>query len=161
MFEIDDIGLNEESRFIILRAPYYKDIVAELEKGVRQAMRELQKEKDFIEDAKTISVSGALELPFALSMIMDNEFHYTEEGNLGVIVLGCVLRGETEHFSLICREVFSGLQRVAIKHSLPLGTGVLACDSEAQAKTRAEKLGRQAFFACLDLLMLRQGFERE
>ena len=146
-----------KSRIIILRAPYYKEIVSGIEMGVKLESKKLGV-ADVIDDREVVSVAGALELPLALSFLTHSYKNLIRNDLLGVVVLGCVIRGETEHFSLICREVFNGLQRVALEHSLPLGTGVLACDNKGQAETRAEQAGRQAFNACYNLLLLRQGF---
>ena len=147
-----DNELKEGKGVLILSAPYYPEIVAKLEQGVKLALGDLQLPNDL----KSVSVAGALELPLALSLIAQRCKDDIAQGELGVVVLGCLLRGETEHFSLICNEVFSGLQKVALEHSIPLGTGVLACDNEAQAFARAEKMGMQAYKACIRLMLVRQ-----
>ena len=146
------------SRIVIISAPYYptgiygKEIVTKLEQGVKLAADENKWQKDFT----NIPVAGALELPLALSFLAERDTGEIAKGTLGVVVLGCVIRGETEHFSLISQSVFHGLQKVALKHSIALGTGVLACDYGKQALERAEKTGRQAFNACHSLLAVKQ-----
>lgn len=144
-----------KDNIVILTAPYYEDIVGSLRQGVDLSATGYRK---VTVSTDIISVAGALELPLALSFIAQGYKPDIEHGRLGVVVLGCVIRGETDHFSLICREVFSGLQRVALEHSLPLGVGVLACYSKEQAEERAEQTGFQAFVACHDLLILRQRY---
>ena len=41
------------------------------------------------------------------------------------MALGCVVRGETDHYEFICREAMAGLMQVALQFGLALGTGLL------------------------------------
>ena len=55
----------------------------------------------------------------------------------GYVALGCVVRGETDHYDHVCREAMAGLTRVALDHGLCLGNGLLTVHTEAQAVARA------------------------
>jgi 6,7-dimethyl-8-ribityllumazine synthase len=59
----------------------------------------------------------------------------------GFIALGCVVRGETDHYEHICREAMGGLMQVALAFGIPLGTGLLTVDRLEQALARASLSG--------------------
>ena len=77
-----------------------------------------------------IRVSGALELPVTCQAL-------ARSGVEAVVALGLVLRGGTPHFDYVCDSVTAGLTRVALDEGIPVGNGVLTCDTEAQALARA------------------------
>src|SRR5215472_1057011 len=54
-----------------------------------------------------------------------------------VVALGAVIQGGTAHFEYVCRAAAEGLTRVAVDTGVPVGFGVLTCDSEEQALDRA------------------------
>jgi 6,7-dimethyl-8-ribityllumazine synthase len=83
-------------------------------------------------------VSGAFELPAALRMAI-------EAGELdgrprwdGFLILGCVVKGETDHYEHICRETCRGVMDLAIETGEPIGFGLLTVASLAQAEARAQ-----------------------
>ena len=83
------------------------------------------------EDLTLARVPGAWEVPFALDEL-------ARLGNLdGLIALAVVIRGETPHFDYICGEATGGTARVSERYRLPVGFGVLTCDTSAQAVERA------------------------
>lgn len=54
-----------------------------------------------------------------------------------VVALGVVIRGDTPHFDYVCQAATHGLNEVALRHTVPVGFGVLTVDTEAQAIDRA------------------------
>ena len=54
-----------------------------------------------------------------------------------VVALGVVIRGGTPHFEYVCSAATDGLTRVALDHGIPVGFGLLTCDTEEQALDRA------------------------
>ena len=73
--------------------------------------------------------------------------HGVDPGDLEVV------RGETPHFEYICAECSRGAARVALEHRLPVGFGLLTCDTSAQAEERAGgKLGNKGWEAALAAL---------
>ncbi len=90
---------------------------------------------------------GAVELPVvAAALAADHD---------AVVALGVVIRGGTPHFDYVCQSVTAGLTRVALDTGVPVGFGVLTCDTVEQARDRAglpssgEDKGREAAFAAL------------
>jgi 6,7-dimethyl-8-ribityllumazine synthase len=78
-----------------------------------------------------VHVPGALELPLAarelaLSGAVD-----------AVVVLGAVIRGETDHYAHVCAEATRGCGQVALDTGVPVGFGVLTCETLAQARERS------------------------
>ena len=83
-----------------------------------------------IEDAEVIRVPGTFELPVVAAAL-------AREGYDAVVALGVVIRGGTPHFDYVCSAATDGLTRVSVDHAMPVGFGVLTCDTEAQALDRA------------------------
>lgn len=53
------------------------------------------------------------------------------------VALGVVIQGCTPYFEYVCQAATEGLTRVAVDTGVPVGFGVLTCDSEQQALDRA------------------------
>jgi 6,7-dimethyl-8-ribityllumazine synthase len=144
----------EGARFLIVEAPYYREIAAHLLEGALAALKAA--------DARYIcwQVPGALEIPIAAKIALDlartagSPFH-------GVIALGCVIRGETAHFDIVAGESARALMDLAMSEKLPLGNGILTVENEEQALARAEPQrgdkGGEAARAALALYRLQAG----
>lgn len=86
-------------------------------------------------------VPGALELPQALLV------YGAKCVNLSVMVaLGCVIRGGTYHYEIVCENSARGLMLVALQTRIPVINGILTCKNMRQAKKRAQSKGVE--FAC-------------
>jgi 6,7-dimethyl-8-ribityllumazine synthase len=81
-------------------------------------------------DYKVVRVPGAFELPLAASLAIQN-------GAEVVIALGVVIQGETPHFEYVCDAATSGLTRVQLDTSVPIGFGLLTVANEQQGLDRA------------------------
>jgi 6,7-dimethyl-8-ribityllumazine synthase len=81
-------------------------------------------------DYKVVRVPGAFELPLAASLAIQN-------GAEVVIALGVIIQGETPHFDYVCDAATSGLTRVQLDTSVPIGFGLLTVSNEKQALDRA------------------------
>lgn len=78
-----------------------------------------------------IWVPGSFEIPLAARTA-------AQTGRFDAIVaLGLILRGETNHHELIAGEVVAGLGRLSAETGLPVGLGVITCDTVEQAWERA------------------------
>ena len=77
-----------------------------------------------------VRVPGAFELPVVADAL-------AQRGYDVVVALGVVIRGGTPHFEFVCHAATDGLTRVALDHGVPVGFGVLTCDTEQQALDRA------------------------
>jgi 6,7-dimethyl-8-ribityllumazine synthase len=100
-----------------------------------------------VDDPTIVRVPGAFELPVVASALAA---HHD-----AVVTLGVVIRGGTPHFDYVCRAVTDGCTRVALDTGVPVGFGVLTCDTEEQALDRAglpgshQDKGREAALAAV------------
>ncbi|QEN09927.1 6,7-dimethyl-8-ribityllumazine synthase [Oceanispirochaeta crateris] len=105
------------------------------------------------ENIKVIRVPGAFEIPLGAAWA-------TEENPDAVICLGAVIRGGTPHFEYISAEVSKGVASVSLDKGLPVGFGVLTCDSLEQALERAGSKGGnkgwEAAISCLEMAALKR-----
>lgn len=111
---------------MIVRAPYYRAVVDGLTDGAQRLLREAGA------TFEVLDVAGAFELPQAVRIAMRGAARFD-----GFVTLGCVVRGETDHYDHICRETMAGLMAVALQFGLCLGNGLLTVDSIDQAESRA------------------------
>ncbi len=93
-------------------------------------------------------VAGAWELPVLLRALL------ADGGFEAVCALGAVVRGETPHFDVLAGETARGLMALQLEYGVPVGFGVLTCDTLEQALARAGgpagNKGREAMEAALD-----------
>ena len=82
-------------------------------------------------DMDVVWVPGAFELPVTLHRGLA-----TGRYRLAV-ALGAVIRGETPHFEYVAAEATRGIGEAATRYGIPVGFGVLTCDTLAQALARA------------------------
>lgn len=111
---------------LIVRAPYYTAIVDGLRDGAVRMIKEAGATCDVID------IVGALELAAAIRFAVRGKRKYD-----GYVALGCVVKGETDHYEHVCREAMSGLTRIALDFGLALGNGLLTVASEDQAIARS------------------------
>ena len=57
----------------------------------------------------------------------------------GFVVLGCVVKGQTPHFDLICSSTFNAIINLSIKYKKPIGNGIITAFNLNQAKERSIK----------------------
>ncbi len=146
--------MTERPHVLIVEARFYDDIADDLAKG---AMAVLDRAGSSHERR---SVPGVFEMPAAVRFVvqaMDKGLTLPFDG---VVALGCVIRGETDHYDHICREASRALMDLAVDHGIPLGFGILTCDTIDQARTRAavdqKDKGGDAATACLKMIDLKR-----
>lgn len=98
------------------------------------------------------SVPGALELPLACQTL-------AASGKVdAVIAIGCVIRGETSHYDLVCQGAVQGVVRAGQATGVPVIFGVITCESSAQAAARCgggrRDAGRHAAEAAVAMALL-------
>ena len=98
-------------------------------------------------------VPGTFELPIAGQ-------YFAEYANVDAIILiGCVIQGETRHFDFICQGVTQGSVDLALKYNMPVVFGVLTTDNQQQALDRAGGVhgnkGDEAAITAIKMLALK------
>ena len=102
-----------------------------------------------------VRVPGTIELPVVAQALATSHD--------AVVALGVVIRGGTPHFDYVCDAVTAGLTRVALDSGVPVGNGVLTCDTLEQAVDRsgaagsAEDKGAESMAAALVTALVLRG----
>ncbi len=87
-------------------------------------------EKDI--EPVVVKVPGAVEVPLACLKAI-------EDGASAVVALGCVIKGETDHYRAVCDMCSRGIMDVMIKTGVPIVFEVLMTDSYQKAEARIQK----------------------
>ena len=135
-------------RYAIAVARFYEELAERLERGARAAFAEAGVEPE------VLYVPGAFELPLAAS-------YAARSGRFaGVACLGAVIRGETDHYDLVCAQAARGVMSVQLDTGVPCAFGVLTCETMEQALARSgggvRDQGRRAAEAVLRMAALRR-----
>jgi 6,7-dimethyl-8-ribityllumazine synthase len=155
----NDKGTRQQAgAFIVLvKTEWNAAIVDELEKG---CLAELQKQK--IKKIVTITVPGAVEIPFAIKSYWDHSVKKKKPD--AFIALGCVIRGDTPHFDYVCKAVTDGIVQLNLTLPIPTIFGVLTVDNEEQARERIGgkhgHKGEEAAITALKMTGLIQSFKK-
>lgn len=100
-------------------------------------------------DLVVVRVPGALEIPLAVARMASSKRYDA------IVALACVIRGATPHFDYVAGEASRGLASVSREHELPLGFGVLTCETLEQAIERAgSKAGNKGADAALTAIRM-------
>ena len=137
----------QPNRYAIVVGRFYEDLADRLIAGAQAALRDAG-----CEPADVFDVPGAFELPMAAQTCAQTGRY------AGVICLGAVIRGETDHYDFVCGEAARGIQDVQLKTGIPCSFGVLTVDNLEQALARTgggkRDSGRHAADAVLALVRL-------
>ena len=137
-------------RVLVIQAPYYGQVVGGMRRGAERVFA------DAGASVEAVDVAGAFELPAALRMALSQ----TGARYDGFLVLGCVVRGETDHYDFICDAVCHGVMAVAAETGAAVGFGLLTVDSLPQAVARSGEnrmnKGAEAAQALLGQVALRR-----
>lgn len=131
-------------KIAIIAAQFNEMIV---DKMLAEAVDELTKKGLQEANIEVFHVPGAFEIPVVSQKIIDSKKFD------GIIALGCVIRGETEHFDYVCRGVTDGIQKVSIENRFPIMFGVLTVNNVAQAMVRVKK-GRECADGIIQMVEL-------
>ena len=111
-------------KILIINANYYKNISKKLV---------LSSKKKLINNHVKISiidVPGIYEIPIAIRKNI-KKFD-------GFIALGCVIKGQTPHFDLICKSTFNSILNISITFNKPIGNGIITAYNMKQALQRCD-----------------------
>jgi len=107
-----------------------------------------------IETPDVFKVPGAVELPFTAQQLAS-----TKQYN-AIVLLGCVIQGETNHYDYVCMQVSQGTQQVMLQYNLPVIFGVLTTYNQKQAIARASgakgNKGKDALKTAVSMAKLQQ-----
>ena len=112
-------------KILIVNANYYKKISENLIFSTKKKLFNSKFKVSILE------VPGAYEIPIAISKNI-KKFD-------GFVALGCVIKGQTPHFDLICSSIFNTILSLSIKYNKPIGNGVITALNLKQAIQRSKK----------------------
>ncbi len=117
------------------------------QKMLESAKRFASQENLFVE--KVLEVPGSFEIPFATQRLFE------EKKISGVVCLGAIIQGSTEHDNVIGHAIAHSLLDLSLQYKKPLGFGVTGPgQTEEQAQERAEEYSRRAVLALKQMLLL-------
>jgi 6,7-dimethyl-8-ribityllumazine synthase len=106
------------------------------------------------EDLEIVRVPGAFEIPLAARTLAETKRFS------GIVCIGLVLRGDTAHYDVIVNEVTRGVGQATQETGVPMGFGVLTCDTLEQAIDRAGlkhgNKGAEAAMAAVEMVRLKK-----
>ena len=112
-------------RVALVSASWHAEVIGGLLDGARRGLAECG-----VEHVIEVRVPGSFELPVAAKRLAG-------AGLDAVVALGVVVRGGTPHFEYISQAATQGLTDVSVRTGVPVGFGVLTCDTDEQARDRA------------------------
>lgn len=132
----------KKMRFGIVVSDWNSEITELLFKGAKETLVKYGvKKKDIID----IHVPGTFEITLGSQWLAE----FDDELD-GIICLGCVIQGETPHFTFICESVSQGLTKLNLEYNIPFIFGILTTNTLEQAKERAGgKLGNKGVEAAI------------
>lgn len=112
-----------KKNFLIVISSYYKDVSSGLLKSALKLLPSRSK-------VKIINVPGVFEIPVTISKNLKKYDAF--------IALGCVIKGQTPHFDLICSSTFNAILYLTIDFNKPIGNGIITALNMKQANQRSK-----------------------
>jgi 6,7-dimethyl-8-ribityllumazine synthase len=145
-YNVNSVPSADEMKFGIVVAEWNYHITSSL---TRAAISTLQKHGAKEENIIVKHVPGSFELTAGGQFLAE----YTDVD--AILLLGCVIQGETPHFDYICQGVTQGATILNTKYNLPVIFGVLTTLTEQQSLERAGgKLGNKGDEAAITAIKM-------
>ncbi len=126
-YQGSEVANAADMKFGIIAAEWNIEVTGALCKGAEET---LIKHGASADNILVKYVPGTFELSYAAQMMSKLDVD-------GIIVLGCVIQGETRHFDFICHGVTQGITDLNITQDKPVIFGVLTTENQQQALDRA------------------------
>ena len=148
-FSNDTVPSGEGKTIAIVRAEWNHEITQGLCDGAHQTLLKHGVDEDNI---LIVDVPGAVELTFGAK-----KMHEAHEPD-AVIVIGCVIQGETRHFDFVCDSVTYGITELNLSYDAPTIFCVLTDNNIEQSRARSGGVhgnkGTEAAVAALKMIAL-------
>jgi 6,7-dimethyl-8-ribityllumazine synthase len=130
-----------QGRFAIVAARFNGLIVDALTAGAVDALKRHGVHEDAVH---LVRVPGSFEIPGVARRLVDSEKY------AAIICLGCIIRGDTDHYDHVAGAATSGIASLAAGATIPVIFGVLTCETLEQAQHRAgAKAGNKGYEAAV------------
>ena len=152
-YDFNSVPLAADMKFGIVVAEWNPEVTFALANG---AVETLEKHGAKAENIIMKYVPGSFELPLGAQFM-------AEYGNVdAVIIIGCVIQGETRHFDYICEGVTQGIKDLNLKYNKPFIFGLLTTNNQQQALDRAGgkhgNKGDEAAVTAIKMVHLKRSF---
>lgn len=128
----DTLPVLEDLNIAVVQAQWNSHITDALAQGARDVFDFYRKTVPSCRvEADFFTVPGTVELTFAASKLIETGSYDA------VIILGCVIRGDTPHFDYVCQSVTQGMTHLNSECDIPVIFGVITVNDEQQALDRA------------------------
>lgn len=152
MQRINGILQGKGKKFIIVVSRFNDFLTSRLLDGAVDALVRHEVSED---DITVIWVPGAFEIPSVVRLCAE------QRSADGIVCIGAVIRGSTPHFDYVAAEVSKGIAQVGLTSEIPIGYGVLTCDTVDQGIERSgSKAGNKGADAALSVLELTDLYAR-
>ncbi|HEU4641667.1 MAG TPA: 6,7-dimethyl-8-ribityllumazine synthase [Gemmatimonadaceae bacterium] len=152
MAEFSGEPVGQGRRVAVIASRFNEHITRKLVDGAVDA---LTRHGAAFDDIDVVWVPGAWELPVAARFLLASERYHA------LVAVGAVVRGDTPHFDYVAGEASRGLADASAEFDVPLGFGLLTCDTMAQAEARAGgEHGNKGWDAALAALEMADLFDR-
>lgn len=130
------------ARVAIVQASFYEDMGKTLLNYTKKALQE-----SGIENISVFSVPGSLEIPAVVSQLQNSQKYD------GIIALGLVIKGGTNHYEIVTEESARGLMQCSLSSSIPVINGILGAYSVEDIEDRLIK-GKNFAKALVEMMEL-------
>ncbi len=148
------IPWSEGKKIGIVVSEWNKPVTGNLLNGAVQTLLEFGvKQSDIVVEY----VPGSFELTYGAKKLIE------KTSPDSVIVIGCVIQGETPHFTFVCNSVTQGITELNILHNIPVIFGLLTTNTLEQAKARSGgrhgNKGDEAAITALKMIALNEKYK--
>jgi 6,7-dimethyl-8-ribityllumazine synthase len=136
----------QKLRVGIVVSEFNSDITEKLLEGVKKILITHGVKEVNIE---VVWVPGGFEIPLACQKLAKSRKKYN-----ALIAIGCVIRGDTDHYVYIANESIRGTMDVMLRYNIPISNCILTVNTPKQAKERCGKdnKGAEAALAALQMV---------
>lgn len=153
-YDFNSVPRGEGKRIGIVVSEWNKPVTGNLLEGALQTLHRFGVN---YQDIRVEYVPGSFELTYGAKKLI-------EKADVdGVIVIGCVIQGETPHFTFVCNSVTQGVTELNIIHNIPVIFGLLTTNTLEQAKARSGgrhgNKGDEAAITALKMIALNEKYK--
>jgi 6,7-dimethyl-8-ribityllumazine synthase len=134
---------NKNAKIALVVSEYNSDITFAMREG---AIEELKFHGVKVSNIHIINVPGAFELPLICQRLAKTKKYK------GIVAIGCVIKGDTDHYYQISNESTRGIMDVMLKFNIPITNAILTVNNLEQAKIRSTGATNKGIEAALALL---------
>ena len=154
LYDLNSVPDGNEMKFGIVVSEWNYEITGSLARGATETLKKHGVKQE------NILISY---VPGSFELTLGGQFYAEYTDVDAIILLGCVIQGETRHFDFICQGVAKGATDLNIKYNLPVIFGLLTTENQQQAIDRAGgrlgNKGDEAAVTAIKMVALQSNFE--